>query len=200
MKPSLTILIEGYAYPGEDERYFATPSTILLRFKGCNYLVDPGCNAPLLLEKLRLLQLAPSDVSAIFLTHYHLDHTLNIRLFPDTPLYDGIMRWENDLEEPHKDYWIHKEFQMLATPGHAQEEYSLLIDTAEHGIVSISQDVFWWEDGKQDTTSRDILINQPDPFMIDFEALKESRRKVLDSGAKWIIPGHGKMFENNFRK
>lgn len=198
MKPSLTLLIQGYAHPGENESYFATPSTILLRFKGGNYLIDPGCNAPLLLEKLRLLQMAPQDISAIFLTHYHLDHTLNIRLFPGIPLYDGFMRWENDLEEPQKDFWIHPEFKLVATPGHAQEEYSILVDTAEFDLVAISQDVFWWEDGKQDTSSREALINYDDPYMVNFDDLKESRRKILDSGAEWIIPGHGEMFRNTF--
>ncbi|MCC7304492.1 MBL fold metallo-hydrolase [bacterium] len=196
MKPTLTILIEGYAHPNEDGSYTASPTTSLLRFNGKNYIIDPGCNEKLLLEKMAEYSLKVEDITAIFLTHYHLDHVLNIRLFPSTPIYDGNMQWDQDKEIFYTDYWLIPEFKLLATPGHAGEQFSLLIDTENLGLACIVQDVFWWEDGKQTSNTVEELLASKDPFMSDHAALLESRKKVLESGAKWIIPGHGKLFKN----
>lgn len=196
MKPTLTVLIEGYAYPADNGTYLASPTTTLLQFHNNNYIVDPGCNGPLLLERLTGKNLLPSDIAALFITHYHLDHILNIRLFPKTPLYDGSMRWEQDQEIPYADYWLFPEFRIIPTPGHAGEQYSLLVDTENYGLVCIAQDIFWWEDGKQKSGTVAELLETEDPFLADKQSLQESRQKVLESGAKWIIPGHGKMFKN----
>jgi len=84
----------------------------------------------------------------------------------------------------------------MATPGHATEQYSLLVDTENLGLVCIAQDVFWWEDGTQKSDTVDDLLAGKDPFANDEVALLESRKLVLNSGAQWIIPGHGKMFRN----
>lgn len=195
MKPTLTILIEGYAHASEGNDYFASPTTSLLQFQGKNYLVDPGCNGPLLSQKLKEVNLEPEDITALFITHYHLDHVLNIRLFPNAPVYDGSMQWEQDKEVPYTDFWLIPEFKVLATPGHAGEQFSLLVDTENFGLVCIAQDVFWWEDGKQKSDTIADLMENVDPFESDHTALLESRKKVLESGAKWIVPGHGKMFQ-----
>lgn len=61
--------------------------------------------------------------------------------------------------------------------------------------MCIAQDVFWWEDGKQETDSVQKLLDLQDPFASDPEALQQSRKLVLDL-ADWIIPGHGVMFRN----
>ncbi|MDI6807027.1 MAG: MBL fold metallo-hydrolase, partial [Candidatus Aenigmarchaeota archaeon] len=78
------VLIEGYA---TKER--ASPSTVLIEDSGLKILVDPGANKELLLNTLSKEGLKPEDIDLIFLTHYHLDHILNIRLFPDKDILDG---------------------------------------------------------------------------------------------------------------
>lgn len=196
MKPILTILIEGYAHTTPDGITHASPTSSLLQIDGKNYLVDPGCNGPLLLERLTAQGMTPNDVTAMFISHYHPDHFLNIRLFPNTPFFDGSMQWDNDLEKPYENYWMRPEFKVFATPGHATEQFSLLVDTENFGLVSLSQDVFWWEDGMQTSDTVEELMALVDPFANDLEALQESRKKVLESGAAWIVPGHGKMFRN----
>jgi len=196
MKPFLTVLIQGYAHTDSAGITYASPTTTLLQSEGKNFLVDPGCNSTLLLEQLTNLHLQPTDIAAIFLSHYHPDHFLNIRLFPKTPIYDGSTEWKRDAEIPCLDYWLFPEFKIMATPGHATEQYSLLVDTENLGLVCIAQDVFWWEDGTQKSDTVDDLLAGKDPFANDEVALLESRKLVLNSGAQWIIPGHGKMFRN----
>lgn len=196
MKPTLTVLIEGYAHTNDAGVTFASPTTLLLQLDGKNYLVDPGCNGKLLLEKLALMNLTPADITALFISHYHPDHFLNIRQFPETPFYDGTMQWEQDQEVAYTDYWLRPEFKVFPTPGHATEQSSLLVDTENFGLVSISQDVFWWEDGKQKSDTVEDLMTLVDPFANDVDALKKSRELVLNTGAQWIVPGHGKMFRN----
>jgi glyoxylase-like metal-dependent hydrolase (beta-lactamase superfamily II) len=195
-KPVLSVIVEGYAREASNNVSVASSSTILLQYKNGNYLIDPGCNPEKLQEALALKSLTTTDITAIFLTHYHLDHVLNIRLFPRIPLYDGAMLWQDDLEIPHHDSWLFPEFQMIYTPGHAFEEYSLLVDTENLGLVSISQDIFWWADGTQNDATVDLLLATEDPFAYDQAKLQESRRKILNSGAQWIIPGHGVIFKN----
>lgn len=198
MKPLLTVLTEGYAHPGPNNTYLASPTCTLLQFESKNYLVDLACNSKLLLRAMQDRDLRTSDIHAIFLTHYHLDHLLNIRLFPQVPIYDGSMKWEDDQEIPYSDYWLHPEFKLLQTPGHAAEQFSLLVDTENYGLVCIAQDVFWWEDGKQRSDTVADLLEFEDPFAASTSDLKASRRLVLESGAQWIIPGHGTIFKNPY--
>jgi glyoxylase-like metal-dependent hydrolase (beta-lactamase superfamily II) len=188
------ILVEGYAYSGEDESYFASPTSYLVEAGDKKFLVDPGTNKQALLDALKKLQVATDDLSFIYLTHYHPDHFLNIKLFPDLDVYDGDIKWSNDKEEFHQGTLHIEGVEILKTPGHSPEHTSLLIDT-EEGKVCIAQDVFWWEDGKQKSDTEEDLINLEDPFATDMDSLRNSRKLVLEK-AKWIIPGHGKKFKN----
>ena len=192
------ILIEGYARPGSNDSYEATPTTTLIYSNNKKILVDPGTNKNLLLKALEKEGLTTKDIDVIYLSHYHPDHFLNIRLFPDTPVVDGDLTWIEDREYEHSDKMIpDTDITILPTPGHSPEHTSLLL-TTDDGVVCIAQDVFWWENGEQETDSKEDMINYVDPYASDFETLKESRRKVLDV-ADWIIPGHGKMFKNTHR-
>jgi len=186
------ILIEGYARK-ENGVWFASPSTILIKDSGLNILVDPGANKKLLLEALRKEKLRQEDIDIIFLTHYHLDHLLNIRLFPDKTVYDCDTINNNDKIETYSGNIPNTNIQVIPTPGHAHEHCSLLVETKKDKII-IAGDVFWWEDGEKQKTDKESLLEHEDPFVKDKEALKESRQKLLDI-ADYIIPGHGKMFK-----
>lgn len=189
------ILVEGYARPGHSGQYIACPTAILIQTENKNILVDPGTNKEDLENALQKLDIKPDF---IFLTHYHPDHFLNIRLFPDLDIYDGATLWQGDQEFPYEKTIPETNIQLLPTPGHSPEHTSLLVETDE-GVVCIAQDVFWWEDGKQKSDTVDELMNLEDPFATDTEALKKSRELVLEK-ADWIIPGHGKKFKNPKRK
>lgn len=193
------ILIEGYARMEGDITH-ASPSTILIYSNDKKVLMDPGTNNEMLMKSLDAEKLKPEDIDVVYLTHYHPDHWLNIRLFPiTTPIIDATLIWNDDAEFPISDKIPDTNIQIIPTPGHAGEHSSLLIETKDMGKVCFAQDVFWWMDGKQQTNNLEELVNYPDPFASDMEAQKDSRQKILDL-ADWIVPGHGKMFKNPTRK
>jgi glyoxylase-like metal-dependent hydrolase (beta-lactamase superfamily II) len=189
----IIVLVEGYAHPNPDGSYAASPTTTLIDTGDKKILVDPGTNKEKLLESLKIQSLSVEDISFIYLSHYHPDHFLNIRLFPDVDIYDGGTRWSGDKEYFHERFLPNTDIEILKTPGHSPEDASLLVKT-DMGLICIAPDVFWWEDGKQKSGTIDELLKLDDPFATDKEALLISRKLVL-SKSDFIIPGHGKMFK-----
>jgi len=188
------ILVEGYAHPGPDSTYVASPTCCVVISSGKKFLVDPGTNAEALTRALKKNKIDERTIAGIYLSHYHPDHFLNIRLFPNLDIYDGTTRWSGDKEIFYKDKIPGTNIRILSTPGHSPEDASLLVETAK-GKVCIAPDVFWWEDGQQKNGSREELLDQEDPFASDRKLLIESRKMILNI-ADYIIPGHGKMFKN----
>ncbi len=186
------ILIEGYAREIKGG-WRASPSTVLIRDSGLNILVDPGANKDLLLKALSKEGLKIENINLIFVTHYHLDHILNIRLFPGKDILDGNIIYREDKEIEFSGKIPNTNIKVIETPGHAHEHTSLLIET-EKGKVAVAGDIFWWIDGEKQKTDKETLLKRKDPFAKDKEALTDSRRKILEI-ADYIIPGHGKMFK-----
>ncbi|MCG2690330.1 MBL fold metallo-hydrolase, partial [Candidatus Parcubacteria bacterium] len=134
------------------------------------------------------------DINIIFLTHYHLDHLLNIRLFPDKDIYDGDTINRGDKIIPFDGKIIPKtKIQIIKTPGHAFEHCSLLVKTNEGNII-IAGDVWWWWNEEKQKIDKKSLLSRKDPFVKDTNTLRKSRQKLL-SLADFIIPGHGEMFK-----
>ena len=191
----VTVLVEGYAHPNSDGSYTASPTCTLVESNGKKFIIDPGTNPEKLLEALKKENVSERDLSFVYLSHYHPDHFLNIRLFPSLDVYDGDICWRRDIEIFHQGKLPEVDVEILKTPGHATEDTSLLVKT-EEGVVCICPDVFWREDGKQKTNNMDELLNLEDPFANDKEVLLNSRKLVLEK-ADFIIPGHGKIFKVN---
>jgi len=196
------LLVQGYAHPGPDNNsYFASPSCVLVYSNGKKVLIDPGADKEKLLTALSNEGLRVDDIDIVFLTHWHPDHFLNIRLFPNHDIMDATTIWRDTGEEVFPEGELMSKIPgtnivILATPGHREEHVSLLVNTADQGVVCIAQDVFWWEDGKQlENPIEEELLALDDPFLADKDELITSRKLVLEK-ANWIIPGHGKMFRN----
>lgn len=188
----IKILIEGYARE-ESDVWLASPATVLIKDNGLNIIVDPGANKKLLLDALEKENIKPEDIDIVFLTHYHPDHILNIRLFPGKDVYDNNTIYSDDKEVGYSGNIPNTNIQVIPTPGHAHEHCSLLVKT-EKGRIVVAGDVFWWMDNEEQRTDKKSLMEQEDPFVKDKKALAESRKKLLEI-ADYIIPGHGKMFK-----
>lgn len=190
----VTVLIEGYARKTK-RGWLASSSTTLIEDSGKKVIVDPGINRNLLLQKLRGQGLVPDDIDIVFITHYHPDHMLLASMFEKAMIVDGDTVYDKDDEVGYEGNVPGTGLEVILTPGHAHEHAALVVNRDNEKIV-VAADVFWWNDQeKQQTDDIEALINKKDPFTKDWEALKESRRKVLQT-ADWIIPGHGKMFRN----
>lgn len=188
----LKLLIQGYAKLTKNG-YRASGATVLVRDNGKIILVDPGCNEARLLHALRKEKIKPQDIDYIFLTHFHLDHILNIRLFPKTTILDVDTIYKGDKGEVYTKFVPGTKVEVIPTSGHAHEHGSLIVSTAK-GQVAIAGDVFWWEDGEKQKIDYKSLVNKPDPFVKNKTQLVASRKLLLKK-ADWIIPGHGEMFK-----
>jgi glyoxylase-like metal-dependent hydrolase (beta-lactamase superfamily II) len=190
----IKVLVQGYIRTISAGRLVASPSTILVRSLQNNLLVDPGANPQLLLESLSREGLKPADIHMVFLTHYHPDHILNIRLFPQHDICDGTTLYRGDEEISYSGTIPKTNVEVVLTPGHTREHVSLLVNT-EEGVYAVAGDVFWWEDGQEPRFDEDSLLALPDRFAEDMVVLIESRRKLLRE-ADFIIPGHGRVVRN----
>jgi len=192
MVSRVTVLAEGYVRE-ESGVMFASSTIVLIEDNGQKILVDPGANREVLLDALEKETLKPEDIDLIFLTHYHPDHTLNLRLFPRKKILDGGTVYYDDREELYEEVIPGTEISVVKTPGHTPEHCSLMVKT-EKGRVCISGDVFWWTEKEEQKMDHDSMMFHEDKYATDFEQLKESRKNLLDS-SDYIIPGHGKTFK-----
>lgn len=188
----LKIIVEGYARE-EKGVMFASPTTVLIKDSNKNILIDPGANKELLLKGLKKEGLKLENIDIVFISHYHPDHFLNIRLFPDKDIYDGSVIWSNDKETSYEDKIPSTNIKIIPTPGHSNEHCSLIVET-DKGKVVIAVDVFWWMDHEEQKTDKRSLLNKEDPYATNKKELINSRKKLLEI-ADYIIPGHGKMFK-----
>ena len=190
--PSVKILIQGYARQKNGVEH-ASPATVLIEDSGKKILVDPGSNKKLLLSALKREHLKPNDIDAIFITHWHPDHILNIRLFPDAVIYDIDETYRNDTIKEHNNTVPGTNIKIIPTPGHAHGHASLLIETDQERVV-VAGDIFWWTDDQKQRTDRKSLLSLNDPYVKNKKALRQSRQKLLKLADR-VIPGHGKMFK-----
>jgi glyoxylase-like metal-dependent hydrolase (beta-lactamase superfamily II) len=184
------VLLEGYAEE-HDGVWRAHSTSVLIRDSDLIVLVDPGMDTRLLVA-LKDEGLTAGDIDLIFLTHHHLDHTINLRLFPDAAVCYGDHGVRGAELFCFAGRLPGTTLRIIPTPGHAPEHCALAVDTAD-GTVVVAGDILWAAANGDAPPTREELLEHQDPFAYDLELLKESRRKLLDL-ASVIIPGHGKPF------
>ena len=195
-KNEVFLLHEGYVEPIEgrelvpgvsDDGARLVASTMgLVIGKNSVVFVDPGfiADRSLILNAISGVQVNPEDVTHVFISHHHPDHTINAALFPNATVVDFWATYKGDLWEDHADgYEIDKGIEVLRTPGHTNEDASLVVGTKLGDVVFPH---VWWTE---------TLFPPVDPIADDQDALDASRALVL-SIADCIIPGHGTTFVN----
>ena len=175
----LDVLVEGYA------RLPNVAGTVsLLRDADRVVVVDPGMVADrdLILRPMRELGVSPEDVTDVVLSHHHLDHNVNIALFPVVPVHDFQSVVEGDVftRRDADGVQLTPSIRLLATPGHTPQDVTTLVGTADD--VAALTHLWWTADGPAD-----------DPYSPDRELLRRQRERVLDL-ATLVVPGHGAPF------
>jgi glyoxylase-like metal-dependent hydrolase (beta-lactamase superfamily II) len=188
----LKIIIQGYAQKEASGRYHATSATVLVRSRGKLVLVDPGMNTNELKAAFDQENINIEDIDIVVVSHSHLDHTRNRRLFDKAKFLDLFSLYQTGKNSSKKVYIPGTAIEVVHTPGHVDKHFSLLIDTAE-GKYAIAGDVFWWEGDEEQKTDALSLIEHIDPVAKDQKTLRGTRKKLLDM-ADFIIPGHGRVF------
>ncbi|MEO1006995.1 MAG: MBL fold metallo-hydrolase [Planctomycetota bacterium] len=196
--PRVVVLAHGYVepiegrnpIPGSDDGARRVASTVvLIEAAGAVIVADPGMVADraIIVDALRAEGILPRDVTHVFISHHHPDHTLNAAMFPRAAVVDFWGVYQDDLWEDHPDHFeIAPGVRVVRTPGHTHEDASLLIEASD-GTYAITH--LWWNEQMQP---------EVDPLAEDAEAMEVHRDMILRE-ADWIIPGHGRMFRNPSR-
>ena len=175
----LDVLVEGYV-----RRPHVAGTVSLIRDADRVILVDPGMVADrnLILGPLRDLGVRPEDVTDVVVCHHHLDHTVNIALFPVVPVHDFQSVIEGDVftGRPADGTELTPGVRLLATPGHTPQDVTTLVGTAED-VMALTH-LWWTAEGPAD-----------DPYCTDRQQLREQRERVLDL-ATLIVCAHGPAF------
>jgi glyoxylase-like metal-dependent hydrolase (beta-lactamase superfamily II) len=160
-------------------------SISLVRDGDALIVADPGLVASRskILDPLHDLGVAPEDVTHVFVSHHHIDHTLNIALFPNAWVIDIDSRYHDDqwLDHTGDGYALGPNTHLWATPGHTDAGASLIVraDDATYALTHL-----WWH------TDRTPEI---DPYSTDQAVLEANRERVL-AAVDIVIPGHGGPF------
>lgn len=175
----LDVLVEGYV-----RRPHVAGTVCLVRDEDRVIVVDPGMVADrdLLLRPLRELGVQPEDVTDVVVSHHHLDHTLNVALFPVVPVHDvqSVITGDHFDARPAEGVQLTASVRLLATPGHTPQDVTTLVGTPDD--VAALTHLWWTADGPAD-----------DPYAADRDQLRAQRERVL-AVATLVVPGHGAPF------
>jgi len=190
MSYSVEILQIGYTQLKDASSIYAngTVSLILGRKK---IIVDTGSpwDKAHILSKLSQLDVKPEDIDYVICTHSHFDHIGNNNLFPEaTFLIDNtIIKKEHYQVYDYSlnPFTIDKGVYVITTPGHTDNDLSVIVKT-NSGTIVIAGDLF---ESKEDLLQPKLWQSMSKNPLIQ----EESRKKVL-AIADFIIPGHGNIF------
>ena len=160
-------------------------SVVLVRDVGALIVVDPGMVArrALILDPLASLGVAAEEVTHVFLSHHHPDHTLNVALFPNAEVVDFWARYRDDLWLDHDGdgHRLAANSELWLTPGHTEEDATLIV-RADDGVYAMTH--LWWHEDR---------TPEIDPIASNLDGIERGRARVL-AAADVVIPGHGPAF------
>ncbi len=182
---TVDVLVTGHVESTQAGDSSVHPTVSLVRDGDLVVVVDPGIlsDPALITDALAGHGLSADDVTHVFVTHHHIDHTRNVGMFPHAKVvdvdsvYDGSLWLSHDGDGHH----LGDDVSVIETPGHAQECAALVVETDE-GTVVLTH-AWWFAD----------MTPVMDPLAWDQTALERSRDKIL-AVADIVVPGHGAPF------
>ena len=135
-----------------------------------------------IVDQLKQLGLAPSDITFVGISHYHYDHTGQLADFPDATLLEGKDDWEVvkvwKPAEPRYRHWLSGggkvvpvegdkdvfgdgKVTMINLPGHTEGHHALLVRLAS-GSVLVSGDQYHFTENRQAGGVPSFNVNRAD--------------------------------------
>lgn len=146
----VTVLVDGKSNPLDEGggKYEVAGTCTLIRGDDAIVVADPGMvtDRAVILEPLHTEGISPEEVTHVFISHHHPDHTVNIALFPNAKVVDYHAAYEGEIWQYHEgneggEHRIAPGITVLLTPGHSEEDASLIVETNE-GIYTLTH--AWW--------------------------------------------------------
>ncbi len=176
-------------------------STVTLIKSDKIIIVDTGGfgKASAINERLAEEGLTPEQIDIVFLTHLHLDHIVNVHMFPNARVYCRFINGEypgqfhipsegaaqrTDIQEGAQ---LTKGVTVVELPGHTSDMVGLLVET-DNGKILVAGDSM--------SSEAQLKMENKPPGMVlwDGKEYDKSRKKAMQI-ADYIIPGHGDMFK-----
>ena len=161
------------------------PSISLVIDGDARIVVDPGfvVDHGRIIAPLAALDLTPDDITHVFLSHHHPDHTINAGMFRQAEIFDVDSRYLGDrwTDHPGEGFQLSPRTELWQVPGHTPQDAALIV-RADDGVYAMTH--LWWH---QDRTP------EVDPYAPDQAVLQANRARVL-AVADIVIPGHGAAF------
>lgn len=160
----IAILVEGYS----KEKESRVAGTIgLVRSGSVTLVTDPGMvkDRRIIVDRLGEEGVVLEDLTHIFISHHHPDHTMNIALFPNAHVVDFWATYKNDSWVDHdNNFTIAEGIAVVRTPGHTEEDATLLVKSSK-GVYAFTH--LWWNEH---------LEPLEDPLAWDQKQLEENRK------------------------
>ena len=139
----------------------------LIKLEDKNILIDTSSeiNKQELIENLKELDLQPTEINIVILTHSHWDHNENLELFSSAEIYDAKTIDGINISE----------FKIIKTPGHTQDSICIL-----YKDILFSGDTIFHNEGRGRT---DLEGGSETQILDSIEKLKTIDYEIL-------CPGH----------
>ncbi|CAK9816595.1 Metallo-beta-lactamase domain-containing protein 1 [Anthophora plagiata] len=200
----VTVLFDGFSTILEDGTMKANCTCTLIKASK-NIIVDTmtAWDRQKIIQALAGHNITPDEIDYVVCTHSHADHIGNNNLFVNAEHIIGTCVHRGELffniNFKNEGYKISPEVKVVATPGHTQDDVTVLVETTICGkptCFAITGDLFEKEE--------DILNPSIWKELGTTELQKtqsQMRCNVIDV-ANFIIPGHGPMFSvtDNMRR
>lgn len=175
-------------------------STVTLVKSDKNIIVDTGSfgDDKEITEELKKENLSPGDIDIVVLTHLHLDHIVNVNMFPNAKIYcKFINTYPGQAHNPKGSYLerteivdgtkIAEDVTFLLAHGHSNDMVVVVVKT-EKGKIIVAGDAVPNEE------MMDLSKHPPEMVIFDINQFNESRKKIIEI-ADYIVPGHGDIFK-----
>lgn len=187
------VLFDGYSKT--TEAGMSANCTCTLITGPQNIIVDTmtAWDGPKLKAALENHKLTVNDINWVVCTHGHSDHIGCNYLFQNARHIVGFCYSYKDTYfdcdfSAGQEMQIDEGIKIVPTPGHTLQDVSVLVENPFKEVIAITGDLFEREEDLEDDTIWKAAGS-------DNELLQEKNRKKILELARWIVPGHGPMFE-----